>query len=557
MLTTRRVVLVLCFCLAAHSVSSRPTFGKRGLVVSDSVLASQAGAQTLQAGGNAADAAVTTGFVLAVTRPYYASLGGGGFMIVRFNDEVLALDHREWAPSRATRDMYLKAPKTNASTVGALAVATPGTVRGLFDLHRRFGRRSWQADIEPAVALAAQGFMVSEGFARMIEENIEGFSAAGKKYFSNRGKPYQIGDRFKQPQLAQALVLIQKYGADAIYESAIARDIVDTTKGEGGILEPDDLRSYRARWAEPLHARVFGADVYSMPPPSSGGTLLISELKMAELIGLSRFTPFGSQELHVMAEIMNRAFFDRQYLADPDAMRIQPDAIYAPERIRKWVATIDTQKKTAFERKAFAITNAVPGSVHEGEHTTHYSVVDADGNAVAATTTLNSSWGSGVVTERFGIALNNEMDDFTTKPGKPNQFNLTQSPLNEVRPGKTPLSSMTPTIIEKDGKLLLALGAPGGPSIINAVFQIGYRALTAPHFDLDELVQAPRLHHQHSPDTLFHDKMLSPDIRQALRKRGHTLSEQRVGRVYAIRITPEGLLEGAFDAREEGGASGY
>ncbi|MGH8652593.1 MAG: gamma-glutamyltransferase [Gammaproteobacteria bacterium] len=554
---TSRVVFVLCFCFVAHSASSRPTFGQHGLVVSDSDLASQAGVQTLQAGGNAADAAVSTGFVLAVTRPYYASLGGGGFMLVRFNDEALALDHREWAPSRVTRDMYLKAPRTHASTVGALAVATPGTVRGLFDLHRRFGRRSWQVNIEPAVALAVRGFMVSEGFARMIEENIEPFSAAGKKYFSDNGKLYRVGDRFKQPQLARALMLIQEYGADAIYEGAIARDIIDTTKKEGGILEPDDLRSYRARWTAPLHARVFGADVYSMPPPSSGGTLLISELKMAESIRLSELSPFSGHELHVMAEIMNRAFFDRQYLADPNDMRTRPDAIFAPERIRKWVGTIDTRKKTAFEREAFAITDAMPGPAHEGEHTTHYSVVDAEGNAVAATTTLNSSWGSGVVTERFGIALNNEMDDFTTQPGQPNQFNLTQSLLNEARPRKTPLSSMTPTIIEKDGKPLLILGAPGGPSIINAVFQVSYRALTVPDYDLDELIQAPRIHHQHSPDTLFHDKMLSPDTRQALRERGHALSERRVGRVYAIRITPQGLLEGAFDAREEGGAAGY
>ncbi len=557
MMTASRAVFVLCFCFVAHSASGRPTFGQHGLVVSDSDLASQAGVQTLQAGGNAADAAVATGFVLAVTRPYYASIGGGGFMLVRFNEEVLALDHRERAPSRSTRDMYLKAPRTHASTVGALAVATPGTVRGLFELHRRFGRRSWQADIEPAVAFAVRGFMVSEGFARMIEENIEHFSAAGKKYFSDNGKLYRVGDRFKQPQLARALMLIQKYGADAIHESAIARDIVDTIKKEGGILEPDDLRSYRARWTRPLHARIFGADVYSMPPPSSGGTLLISELKMAESIRLSELAPFSGHELHVMAEIMNRAFFDRQYLADPDDMRIPPDVIFAPQRIRQWVATIDIQKKTAFEREALAITDAVTGPVHEGEHTTHYSVVDAEGNAVAATTTLNSSWGSGVVTEEFGIALNNEMDDFTTRPGRPNQFNLTQSPLNEVRPGKTPLSSMTPTIIEKGGKPLLILGAPGGPSIINAVFQVGYRALTLPDYDLDELVQAPRIHHQHSPDTLFHDKMLSPDTRQTLQERGHRLSERRVGRVYAIRITPDGLLEGAFDAREEGGAAGY
>jgi len=294
-----------------------------------------------------------------------------------------------------------------------------------------------------------------------------------------------------------------------------------------------------------------------MPPPSSGGALLISELKMAESMALSRFAPFASAELHVMAEIMNRAFFDRQYLADPDDMWLRPQAIFAPQRIRRWVASIDIQKKTSFDRQALAISNRRSDPVHEGEHTTHYSIVDAEGNAVAATTTLNSSWGSGVVTERFGIVLNNEMDDFTTKPGVPNQFELTQSAPNEVHPRKTPLSSMTPTIIQKDGKVFLVLGAPGGPAIINAVFQVAYRALTAPDYDLDELVQAPRIHHQHLPDVLYHDKMLAPDTRLALQARGHTLSERRVGRVYAIRITPEGLLEGAFDAREEGGAVGY
>ena len=316
-------------------------------------------------------------------------------------------------------------------------------------------------------------------------------------------------------------------------------------------LEHEDLRSYQARSTAPLHARVFGADVYSMPPPSSGGVLLISALKMAESLKLSELAPFSSSELHVMAEIMSRAFFERQYLADPEFMRIRPDALYAGSRIRKWVTTISIEKKTTFDRRGFEIRAAMSGPAGRDavNHTTHYSIVDNEGNAVAATTTLNGPYGSGIVTDKFGIALNNEMDDFTTKPGQPNLFGLTQSLLNEVRPGKTPLSS---TILEKDGKLFMVLGAPGGPSIINAIFQVTYRALTAPHYDLDELVQAPRIHHQYSPDKLFHDKMLPPDVRKALKERGHSLSEKTVGRVYAIRITPQGLLEGAFDAREEG-----
>ena len=229
------IVFILCFSFAGTPASGRPTFGRHGLVVSDSDLSSQAGVQTLQAGGNAADAAVTTAFMLAVTRPYYASLGGGGFMVMRFNNAVLALNHRERAPFSSSSGMYLQIPKPHASTIGALAVATPGTVLGLFELHKRFAKRSWHADIEPAVQLATQGFMVSEEFARMIEENTKHFSAAGRKYFSKDGKPYQVGDRFKQPQLARAMMLIQRYGADAFYKKGIAEDIVETAKKEGGI----------------------------------------------------------------------------------------------------------------------------------------------------------------------------------------------------------------------------------------------------------------------------------------------------------------------------------
>jgi gamma-glutamyltranspeptidase / glutathione hydrolase len=553
------LAVVLLLLLAAFAASARPTFGKHGLVVSDSDLASQAGIRTLLAGGNAADAAVTIAFVLAVTRPYYASLGGGGFMLVRFRKEVLALDHRERAPLRSTPGMFLKSKDPHASINGGLAVATPGTVFGLYALHKRYGRLSWKRDIEPAVQLAAGGFMVTEEFARMINENRKRFSPAGQRYFSKHDRPYEVGDILRQSQLAAALKLIQQHGAEGFYRNAVARDIAATVRRAGGILDERDLAAYQPRWLTPLHAKVFGADIHSMPPPSSGGILLISELKMAEASKLNRFMPFSVSELHGMAEIMSRAFADRQYLADPNFMKVLPEQIYSDRRVRAWVQTIDLEKKIAFDPQSNSIPQAAREPLLKDElpHTTHYSILDRDRNAVAATTTVNGSYGSGLITEQFGIVLNNEMDDFTTKLGQPNLFGLTQSSLNEIRPGKTPLSSMTPTIVERGGRLFMVLGASGGPSIVNSVFQVVYRALNFPDYDIDELVQAPRIHHQYGPDKLFYDKMLAPEVRRALEARGHTLSGRSGGRVYAIRVTPEGLYEGAFDSREEGGSASY
>jgi gamma-glutamyltranspeptidase/glutathione hydrolase len=555
----RALALFLWSLLSGVDVSARPAFGKHGLIVSDSDLASQAGIRTLMAGGNAADAAVTTAFVLAVTRPYYASLGGGGFMLVRFGTEVLALDHRERAPFRSTPDMFLTGKDPQASITGGLAVATPGNVLGLHALHERYGRLSWKRDIQPAVELAERGFMVTEEFARIINENYTRFNPAGRRYFSKSSGPYEVGDIFRQPQLAAALKRIQRYGTDGFYRSAIARDIAATVRKAGGLLDEQDLAAYRPRWLSPLRTTAFGATLYSMPPPSSGGTLLISELKMAEAIKLSHSMPFSTSELHGMAEIMSRAFADRQYLADPKFMTISPEQVYSDRRVSVWAQTIDLEKKTAFDPAANPIPSVAPEPVLQNEqlHTTHYSIADRDGNAVAATTTVNGYYGSGLITEQFGIVLNNEMDDFTTKPGQPNLFGVTQGSLNEIRPGKTPLSSMTPTILEKDGRLFMVLGAPGGASIVNSVFQVAYRALNFPRYDLDELVQAPRIHHQYRPDKLFHDKMLVPDVQKALEARGHTLIEKSGGRVYAIRVTPEGLYEGAFDYREEGGAAAY
>ena len=292
-----------------------------------------------------------------------------------------------------------------------------------------------------------------------------------------------------------------------------------------------------------------------MPPPSSGGALLLEELKLSELLGVAGEKPWSASQFHLMAEIMSRAFFDRQYLADPQYTSVPADELYRDGHVQKWVGTIDKHKKTSFDPKNFELIGTPTGHP-EGGNTTHYVVVDKDGNVVSATTTLNGDYGSGVATEKFGIFLNNEMDDFTTKPGVPNMFGLVQGKANNVAPLKTPLSSMTPTIVEKDGKLFLAVGSPGGPRIINAVYQVVFHALTTPA-NLDEIIQAPRVHHQGKPDKLYYDRALSPDTRDILEKMGHTMAEGYVARVYGIRVTPEGLLEGSFDARGEGGAAGY
>ncbi len=548
--------ILICLTLTLEpGAFARPTFGKNGLVVSANDLASQAGIATLKKGGTAADAAVTTAFVLAVTRPYYGSLGGGGLMLTRFNNEVLALDHRERAPHKATVDMYLKAPK-GASLTGGLAIGIPGNVRGLFELHKKFGKLSWSEDIQAAVTLAKNGFMVTGEMARMIKETFNDFSAQGKKIFSNDSKPFHVGDTLKQPQLAEALEIIQRNGADGFYKGPVADDIAQTIKHEHGILDSQDLKKYEAHWMKPLKQDIFDIKIYSMPPPSSGGALLFSELKMAEALKIQNLKPYGQDEFHLLAEIMNRAFFDRQYLADPKYTTIPIDEIYRDSRIQKWIKTINRGKKTSFDPKDFDLGEGGISS-NEGWHTTHYVIIDKWQNVVSATTTLNNDeFGSGVVTEKYGIALNDTMDDFTTRPGEPNMFGLTQGKANIIAPGKTPLSCMTPTIIEKNGKFWMALGASGGPRIISAVFQVTLRSLTT-SFSLDQIVQAPRIHHQWKPDKVFFEATLSPDTQEALTKKGHFLAEIPIARVHAIKITPDGEYEGAFDSRGEGGAAGY
>jgi gamma-glutamyltranspeptidase / glutathione hydrolase len=437
-------------------------------------------------------------------------------------------------------------------------------VMGLYEAHKKFGKRPWASLLNSAIVHAERGFTVTEELASYTREKSKNFNAHAKKYFSVDGRLLEVGDSFEQPQLANALKLIQRKGADGFYKGDVASDIVKTVAETKGILTGEDLQAYEVRWLLPLRAKIFGADIYTMPPPSSGGPLLLTQLKLSEKLKLSENPAFGKQELHLMGEILSRTFFDRQYIADEGFSPFKAAQIFDDQRVEKWAGSIYKERKTGFFPNAFELgakggtePEATPQAPKEKDNTTHYVVVDSKGNAVSATTTINGTYGSGVATKKFGIMLNNEMDDFTTRPGEANMFGLTQSALNNIAPGKTPLSSMTPTIIEKGGKFLMAVGSPGGPRIISSVYQTVYRALTS-KMNLDEIVQAPRIHHQHSPDKLFYEPMISPDTREGLAAMGHTLEEYTpIGRVYSIRMTADGLLEGAFDAREEGGASAY
>jgi len=545
--------LSTCFLLIyATTVWARPAVAPHGMVSSTSPEATQAGVEILKSGGNAADAAVAVALVLAVTKPYYGSLGGGGFMMVKFNGhEVEALDHRERAPKAAQPDMYTISKSPTASTIGGLASGVPGVVAGLVALHEKYGKLPWRKVVEPAIVLAKKGFHVSNEWAQITRDETEQFSKAAFTHYTNKTKTFpNTGDVLKQAALAKALELIKKKKNKGFYEGAVAKDIVSTVQKTGGVMTLEDLKSYRVRWLKPLQTTFKGEKVFLMPPPSSGGVVIYELLALAERLDLSARQPLSAAEFHLIAESMARAFSDRQLLGDPAFNKLPLNQLLSPEHIAFWAKQISLKKKMAVDVKAAAI--------HEGGNTTHYTVVDKDGQAVAATTTVNDDYGSGVVTEAYGINMNNEMDDFTTKPGQPNIYGLIQGEQNKVEPRKTPLSSMSPTIVLNDkGKVELALGAPGGPRIISGVFQVLYRCLTT-DWDLDQAVQAPRIHHQFMPDKLYFDSFgHSPDTLAKLISMGHVVEAGKIAKVYAVRRMKNGMWEGAFDSRGEGLAAGY
>jgi gamma-glutamyltranspeptidase / glutathione hydrolase len=535
--------------------------GSRGMVVTAQREASQAGLDILKAGGNAIDAAVAVGYALAVVDPCCGNIGGGGFMLIHLADgRDTFINFRETAPSAATAGMYLDAagnPISDASLYGYRAVAVPGTVRGLDLALARYGRLKREQVMAPAIALARDGFVLGEPDAAIIARDAKRLAAdseAARIFLHADGTPYKPGERLKQPDLATTLEHIAAEGPDGFYRGPVAGALTTASAAHGGIITAADLAAYTATELPPLTCAYRGYRIVSAPPPSSGGTT------MCEILGILSGWDIGGagfqspRAVHLTIEAMRHAFFDRNsVLGDPDFTANPLAHLLSPDYAELIRAGIDLDKAG---RSAAAGT---PSGASEKPQTTHYSIVDGEGNAVAVTYTINGNFGASVVAPGTGFLLNDEMDDFAVKPGAANMFGLVQGEANTIEPSKRPLSSMAPTLIERDGKLVYVLGSPGGGRIITAVLET---VMNLVDFGMppDRAVAAPRFHHQFLPDTVFFEKSgLPPATLSALTAMGHAMREQAPwGAVELIAIGPDGKLTGVSDLRRPAGAAlGY
>ena len=521
--------------------------------------ATDIGAAVLESGGNAVDAAVAVGFALAVTHPAAGNIGGGGFLLVRLADGRSAfIDFRERAPGNSSHDMYLgpDGKVTRDSVLGYRASGVPGTVRGLELAHQKYGRKKWAELLEPAVRLASQGFPVSYGLALSLRsphaiERLNRF-AESKRIFLRNGKFYEAGESLVQPELAATLARIRDRGAKDFYEGETAQLLAADMKANGGLITLDDLKNYKAMQRQPLTGAYRGYTIVTAPPPSSGGVGILQMLGLLEGSGYEKSGAGSAATVHYMAEAMRRYFADRsEYMGDPDFYRVPVAGLLSARYIAGLRRSIDPERATP----SISLHPGKP-EAYESSETTHYSIVDAEGNAVAVTYTLNDGYGSAVTAAKLGFLLNNEMDDFAAKPGEPNLFGLVQGEANAIQPHKTPLSSMTPTIVSRDGKLRLVAGSPGGPTIINTVLEVLVNVIDF-EMNVADAVDAPRLHHQWMPDVLRLERGFSPDTVALLKARGHTIEfEGAQGEVAAI-AARDGWLEGSADPRTEGTAKGY
>jgi gamma-glutamyltranspeptidase/glutathione hydrolase len=543
----------------------QPVRARHGMVVTTDAYASEVGVGILKAGGNAVDAAIAAAFALAVVNPEAGNIGGGGFMVIRLADRrTFSLDYRERAPGAASRDMYLDTAGalTNASTLGHLAVGVPGTVAGLWAAHQRFGTLPWPALVEPAIRLA-RGFEVREREARSLamgEASLHSFPTTESTFLPEGHAPVR-GDTLRQPELAETLQRIADRGRDGFYTGETAELIVAEMERGGGIITLQDLARYEPAWRVPVEFTYRGHRVISMPPSSSGGATLAAMAKILEGYDLGSLGWHSAEHVHLLAEAWKRAYADRNtYLADPDfeaipLERMISDAYGATRR-----AGISRERATPSDEVGPGL-----GSADDGQ-TTHFSVVDPMGNAVASTTTINSFYGSKVTVQGAGFLLNNEMDDFAARPGYPNQYGLVQGEANAIEPGKRMLSAMTPTIVEDlRGNLLLVVGSPGGATIITNVFQQISNVIDF-GMGIQEAVNAPRVHHQHLPDRLQYEPgSLPPQVVAALEVMGQHVAERiaggdvypYIGDVQAILRMSDGTLAGASDPRRGGTAIGY
>ena len=546
-------VFGLALLLAAPLSAQRPAVeAPHGMVTSAHGLASQAGLEMLQRGGNAIDAAVATGLALTVVYPFAGNIGGGGFMIVHLADgsnngrgRQVVIDYRETAPGAATRDMYVAPDGTvmqgpGSSIVGWRASGVPGTIAGFALALEKYGsgKLTWADVCEPARRLAADGHVVSQGTAANLRahEKLLGQFPDSRKIYLNAGSYWKTGDTWKQPELAATFALLQKHGPREFYEGATARKIADAMATHQGTITLADLKAYQAVERVPIRGTYRGREIVTMPPPSSGGIALLQMLAMLEPYDLAALGHHSAAKYHLYAEVMRRAFRDRaEYLGDPDFVTVPTAQLLDRGYLERRMADFDPSRATSSDQvepglgpvKLSQRSSPSPALFAlESEETTHLSVVDTAGNAVSNTYTLNGAYGSGVTIPGTGILMNNEMDDFTAKVGVRNMFGLLQGPANAIVPGKRPLSSMTPTLVFQDGKLLLVTGSPGGPTIINTVLQIITNVIDH-RMPVAQAVESPRIHHQWMPDQLTHEYLnISADTLAALKARGHTVKER-------------------------------
>jgi gamma-glutamyltranspeptidase / glutathione hydrolase len=514
----------------ALAASREPVRARHGIVASTNQFAARVGVEVLQRGGNAVDAAIAVAFALAVTHPSAGNLGGGGFMMIRLqNGKTTAIDYREMAPAGATRDIYLDRNGNpikgeGGSLLGYRAAGVPGTVRGMELALKKYGsgKLSWSQLIEPARQLAVKGFAISNSVASALAKKKDQFGLYedSRKIFLNYGKLYQEGDVLQQPDLANTLARLQRNGARDFYEGTTARLIVADMKRHKGLITLADLRGYVAKEREPLRGNYRGYEVISMPPPSSGGVILIEMLNILEGYDLKQMGAASADRYHFMAEAMRRAYADRaEYLGDADFASVPASGLTDKNYAKSLRSTINPDHATTSAEIRFG---RPPGA--ESGSTTHFTIVDAEGNAVANTYTLNDSYGAKVVARGTGFLLNNEMDDFAAKPGTANMYGLIQGERNAIAPGKRPLSAMTPTfVLRRDGSLWFAIGSPGGATIINTVLQIITNIIDY-DMNLQQAIDAPRIHNQWLPDEVAYEPYaLSEDTLRILRSRGHTL----------------------------------
>jgi gamma-glutamyltranspeptidase/glutathione hydrolase len=559
--------------LQAFGAAVIPVQAPRAMVASVHKLASRAGVQMMKAGGNAVDAAVAVGFVLAVVHPQAGNLGGGGFMLIRMSDaKTRFIDYREKAPAAASANMYLDGQGNvieDASIVGYKAIGVPGSVAGMVYAEKKYGKLSLQQVMAPAIKLAEEGFVLAEQDARELQEDkpLNQFPES-RRIFQREGNFYKAGEVLKQPDLARTLRRIAS-NPDDFYHGAMARELAVAMQKGGGLITTEDLASYEVKEREAVRGTYRGYEIISAPPPSSGGTTMIEALNILEGYDLGKRGDRSVLATHLTVEAFRRAFFDRaEFLGDPDFSKIPVAQLIDKRYGAAWRESIDPAHASASkdlrrpaifsELEQYAGVHSQAGTVAESNHTTHYSVVDPDGNAVAVTTTLNDSFGSRVTAEGLGFLLNDEMDDFASKQGVPNMFGLIQGPANAIGPGKRPLSAMAPTMVLKDGKLFLVLGSPGGPRIITTVANI-LMGVVDYGMNIQEAVNAPRFHHQWLPDVISVEQGFTPATVKPLEGMGHRV---QAGDYWSdgecIMIDPKsGERLGASDKRNNGRAIGF